>query len=279
VEIPQLGFGVYKINQGKNGAFEKTISEAIKAGYRHFDTARIYGNEEALGQAITNSGVPREEFFLTSKVWTTDLGYERTQRAFEESCKKMKTSYLDMYLIHFAGPQYTEAWKALEQLYAEGKIKVIGVANFEIEHFEHLKKHAEIMPMINQVETHPLFQQQPLREYMLHHRILHEAWGPLGQGNASLFDREELKAIARRHGKTVGQVILRWHINRHTIVIPKSSNPQRIKGNMQVFDFNLSEEEMDRIAKLDTGKRHSVNPNGYQVNPIYVKLSKLFLKQ
>ncbi|GAA0381208.1 aldo/keto reductase [Bacillus horti] len=205
VKIPQLGFGVYKIKQGKNGAFEQTIREAIKVGYRHFDTARIYGNEEALGQAIANSGVSREDFFLTSKVWTTDLGYEETHQAFRESCKRMKTTYLDMYLIHFAAPLYVEAWKALEQLYEEGKIKVIGVANFGPEHFEHLKKYAKIQPMINQVETHPLFQQKSLREYMSRHQILHEAWGPLGQGNASLFDNEELNIIARRHNKTVGK--------------------------------------------------------------------------
>ncbi|MBP1994312.1 aldo/keto reductase [Paenibacillus eucommiae] len=278
VEIPQLGFGVYNVKQGKNSNFEQIISEAIKAGYRHFDTARIYFNEEALGHAIGNSGVPREDFFLTSKVWTTDLGYEQTQRAFEKSCKKLNTTYLDMYLIHFAGPHYVDAWKALEKLYAEGKIRVIGVANFEIEHLEHLKKHAEIIPMINQIETHPEFQQQPLREYMSRNQILHEAWGPLGQGNRSLFENEELQSIARRHQKTVGQVILRWHLNRGTIVIPKSSNPQRIKENIDVFNFNLSEKDMERIAKLDKGKRYSVNPKGFQVNPIVVKLTNLFLK-
>ncbi|WP_128660241.1 aldo/keto reductase [Paenibacillus sp. 598K] len=278
VDIPQLGFGVYKIKPGKNGAFEQTIRAAIEAGYRHFDTARIYGNEEALGRAIANSGIPREDFFITSKAWTTDLGYEQTQRAFEHTCKKMNTSYLDMYLLHFAGPHYVKAWKALELLYAQGKIKVIGVANFEIEHFEHLKTHATILPIINQVETHPFFQQQSLREYMIRHQILHEAWGPLGQGNASLFNNEELKAIAERHNKTVGQVILRWHINRQTIVIPKSSSPLRIRENIQALDFTLSDADMMRIAKLDTGKRYAVHPTGYQVNPLYVKLSKIFLK-
>ncbi|RJE90897.1 aldo/keto reductase [Paenibacillus sp. 1011MAR3C5] len=277
VKIPQLGFGVYNLKQGKNGVFEKTINEAIKAGYRHFDTARIYGNEQALGRGIEDSGLPREDFFLTSKVWTTDLGYWQTQQAFEHSCKKLNTTYLDMYLLHFAGPHYVDAWKALEKLYVEGRIKVIGVANFEIEHLEHLKKHSEITPMINQIETHPEFQQQPLREYMSRHQILHEAWAPLGQGNKALFENTELKDIARGHQKTVGQVILRWHLNRETIVIPKSSNPQRIKENMDVLNFNLSEEDMERIARLDTGKRYSVNPRGYQVNPMFVKLMKLFM--
>ncbi|MGO4548434.1 aldo/keto reductase [Paenibacillus sp. 2TAB23] len=278
VEIPQLGFGVYNVKQGKDGVFEKTISEAIKTGYRHFDTARIYGNEEALGREIQNSGIAREDFFLTSKVWTTDLGYAQTQRAFEKSCKKLNTNYLDMYLIHFAGPHYVEAWKAMEKLYTEGKVRVIGVANFEIEHLEHLMKHAKIAPMVNQIETHPEFQQHRLREYMLHHQILHEAWGPLGQGNKSLFENEVLKSIARHHQKTVGQVILRWHLNRDTIVIPKSSNPKRIKENIDILDFHLSDEEMDRIGEMDTGKRYSVNPKGYNVNPIVVSLMKLFLK-
>ncbi|GAA3400710.1 aldo/keto reductase [Paenibacillus hodogayensis] len=278
VQIPQLGFGVYKIKQDKNGSFEKIIQEAIHAGYRHFDTARIYGNEEALGHAIGNSGIDRKDFFLTSKVWTTDLGYEQTIRAFEKSCKKLNTTYLDMYLIHFAGPHYIESWRALEDLYAEGKIRVIGVANFEIEHFEHVKKQAKVMPMINQIETHPAFQQQKLREYMARHHILHEAWGPLGQGNKSLFENDTLQTIARSHQKTVGQVVLRWHLNRDTIIIPKSSNPRRIKENMDLFDFDLSEEEMRQIAKLDTGKRNSVDPKGYQVNPIFVGLTKLFIK-
>ncbi|MFF2089431.1 aldo/keto reductase [Paenibacillus sp. NPDC058174] len=271
-----MGFGVYKIKQNKN--FEKTINEAIQAGYRHFDTARIYGNEEALGNAIRNSGIAREDFFLTSKVWTTDLGYEGTLRAFEKSCRRLNTTYLDMYLIHFAGPGFVDSWRALEKLYTEGKIKVIGVANFEIEHFEQLKKQTKIMPMINQIETHPRFQQQRLREYMSQHQILHEAWGPLGQANKSLLENVTLQTIASRHQKTVGQIILRWHLYRDTIVIPNSSNPRRIKENIDVFDFNLSEEELEQIALLDTGKRYAVNPKGLQVNPIYVGLTKLFLK-
>ncbi|GGG69704.1 aldo/keto reductase [Paenibacillus radicis (ex Gao et al. 2016)] len=276
VKIPRVGFGVYKIKQDQN--FDKTIIEAIQAGYRHFDTARIYGNEEALGNVIRNSGIAREEFFLTSKVWTTDLGYEETLRAFEKSCRKLNTSYLDMYLIHFAGPRFIESWKAIEKLYTEGKIKVIGTANFEIEHFEQLKKQTKIMPMINQIETHPGFQQQKLREYMSQHQILHEAWGPLGQGNKSLLENETLQKIANRHQKTVGQIILRWHLHRDTIVIPKSSNPRRIKENIDVFVFSLSEEEMGQIAALDSGKRYAVNPKGFQINPIYVGLTKLFLK-
>ena len=275
VLIPQLGFGVYKIPKGE--PFERAIGEAIRAGYRHFDTARIYGNEDALGREIHKSGIPREEFFITSKVWTTDLGYRATKKAFEQTCRKLHVAYLDMYLIHFAGPHYIEAWKAMEELYAEGKIKVIGVANFEVEHLEHLMKHASIPPMINQVETHPEFQQQELHSYMIQHQMLHEAWGPLGQGSKKLLESPELTDIARHYKKSVGQIILRWHLQRDIIVIPKSSNPRRIKENTGIFDFELTGEEMMRIRELDTGTRYSVNPVGYMINPLYVKLMKLFI--
>lgn len=275
LKIPQLGFGVYKI---KNGAvFERTVDAAIRTGYRHFDTAKIYGNEEALGREIQKSGIPREEFFITSKVWTADLGYQATKKAFVETCRKLNVTYLDMYLIHFAGPHYVEAWKAMEELYDEGKIKVIGVANFEIRHLEHLMKHSRISPMINQVETHPEFPQHDLHDYMVRHKILHEAWGPLGQGNKALLEHPELAEIARRHQKSVAQVILRWHIKRGIIIIPKSSNLQRIQENSQLFDFDLNDEEMNRIRLLDTGKRYSVSPTGYMVNPFYVRLMKLFV--
>ncbi|WP_373558001.1 aldo/keto reductase [Paenibacillus sp. XY044] len=180
VKIPQLGFGVYKIQKGV--VFEKTIAAAIRTGYRHFDTAKIYGNEGELGQEVQKSGVPREEFFFTSKVWTTDLGYHATRKAFDQTCRKLNVTYLDMYLIHFAGPHYEKAWAAMEELYLEGRIKVIGVANFEVRHLERLKNHAKILPMINQIETHPGFQQHELHDYLARRRILHEAWGPPGTG-------------------------------------------------------------------------------------------------
>ncbi|MFB7814991.1 aldo/keto reductase [Paenibacillus chitinolyticus] len=275
VNIPRLGFGLYKIKSGED--FERAVEEAIRTGYRHFDTAKIYGNEGALGRVIQKSGIPREEFFITSKAWTTDLGYHTTRKAFEQTCRRLNVTYLDMYLIHFAGPHYAEAWKAMEELYDEGRIKVIGVANFEIRHLENLKKNSRIVPMVNQVETHPQFPQHELHDYMARHRILHEAWGPLGQGNEALLKHPELSAIAHRHRKSVAQVILRWHLERGIIVIPKSSNPQRIKENSEIFDFELNEEEMERIRRLDTGKRYSVSPTGYMVNPTYVKLMKLFI--
>ncbi|MEC0240120.1 aldo/keto reductase [Paenibacillus dokdonensis] len=276
VQIPQLGFGVYKIQKG--AVFDRSVEAAIQSGYRHFDTAKIYGNEEALGSVLHRSGIPRAEFFITSKVWTTDLGYHATKKAFEQTLRKLNVTYLDMYLIHFAGPRYEEAWAAMEELYSEGRIRVIGTANFEMEHLEHLKKNACIPPMINQIETHPEFQQRELHEYMVRHRILHEAWGPLGQGNKTLLEHPVLVGMASKYRKSVAQIILRWHMNRGVIVIPKSSNIQRIKENSEIFDFDLTEEEMEHIRQLDTGTRYSVNPTGYMVNPIYVKIMKLFVK-
>ncbi|KWX77124.1 aldo/keto reductase [Paenibacillus jilunlii] len=276
VAIPQLGFGVYKITKEKE--FKTAISEAIGVGYRHFDTARIYGNEEALGREIHKSQIPRGQFFITSKVWNTDHGYKETKKAFERTIQRLDTAYLDMYLIHFASPDYIETWKAMEELYEAGRIKVIGVANFEIQHLEHLMKHATIPPMINQIETHPEFPQNELHDYLKKHHILHEAWAPLGQGNQALHQHSELKRIAAQHHKTVAQVILRWHLERGIILIPKSSNPQRIKENSEIFDFALSGEDMDKISQLDTGTRYAVNPTGYMIHPLYNMLMKVFIK-
>ncbi|MGE6573677.1 aldo/keto reductase [Paenibacillus xylanexedens] len=276
VPIPQLGFGVYKIT--KEAEFITATREAIQVGYRHFDTARIYGNEKALGAEIRHSQLPREQFFITSKVWNTDHGYEATKKAFQKTINKLGVDYLDMYLIHFASPKYIETWKAMEELYEEGKIRVIGVANFEIQHLEELRKHAKILPMINQIETHPEFPQNELRAYMDKHQILHEAWGPLGQGNKVLLQHPVLKEIADHHRKTVAQVILRWHLERGVILIPKSSNPKRIRENSEIFDFELSAEDMEKISCLNSGKRYSIRPTGYIVNPIFNTLMKLFIR-
>ncbi len=276
IKIPQIGFGVYKLNEKK--VLETAVGEAIRVGYRHFDTAKIYGNEKALGIEIQKSGIPREEFFITSKVWNTDLGYNATKKAFEETCRNLNVEYLDMYLIHFAAPHYIEAWKAIEELYLEGKIKVIGVANFEIKHLEKLKKYSKITPMINQIETHPEFPQDELHNYLIENEILHEAWAPLGQGNKELLKNEVLNKIAQRYNKTIAQVILRWHLQRGIIIIPKSSNPKRIKENIELFDFELSVEEMEEIRTLNTGRRYSHSPTGYMINPIYNALMKIFIK-
>ena len=244
---------------------EKELSEAIRvaleAGYRHFDTAMIYENEAILGQALKKSGLPREELFLTSKVWNYDHGYEQTKNAFQASLDRLGTDYLDLYLIHWASADYIETWKAMEELYNAGKIKAIGVSNFQIHHLEDLMAHTEIIPMINQVETHPAFPQDELRAFMAQHAIIHEAWGPLGQGKNDLLAQPVLLELAEKHGKSPAQIVLRWHIERGVVVIPKSVTPIRIRENRDIFDFSLSTEDMDKIATLNTGERYSADPD------------------
>ncbi|WP_400243165.1 aldo/keto reductase [Niallia sp. JL1B1071] len=259
VEIPNLGFGVFLVNDPTE--CEQSVLAAIKNGYQSIDTATRYENEEFVGNAIKSAGVPREELFITTKVWVTDFGYEETKKAFHESLKKLQLDYLDLYLIHWAAPGFEETWRALEDLYEEGLVRAIGVCNFQIHHFEKLAETARITPMLNQVETHPLFQQVELRNYMAQHNIAHEAWAPLGQGKNGLFDLPALAAIAKKHNKTVAQVILRWHLERDTIIIPKSVHEHRIIENADLFDFTLDADDIKTIASLDTNRRSFGNPD------------------
>ncbi|MEQ2466884.1 aldo/keto reductase [Niallia hominis] len=259
VEIPYLGFGVFLVNDPTE--CEQSVLSAIKKGYQSIDTATRYENEEFVGNAIKSAGVPREELFITTKVWVTDFGYEETKKAFHESLKKLQLDYLDLYLIHWAAPGFEETWRALEDLYEEGLVRAIGVCNFQIHHFEKLAETARITPMLNQVETHPLFQQVELRNYMAQHNIAHEAWAPLGQGKNGLFDLPALVAIAKKHNKTVAQIILRWHLERDTIIIPKSVHEHRIMENADLFDFTLDADDIKTIASLDTNQRSFGNPD------------------
>lgn len=259
VEIPYLGFGVFLVNDPTE--CEQSVLSAIKNGYQSIDTATRYENEEFVGNAIKFAGVPREELFITTKVWVTDFGYEETKKAFHESLKKLQLDYLDLYLIHWAAPGFEETWRALEDLYEEGLVRAIGVCNFQIHHFEKLAETARITPMLNQVETHPLFQQVELRNYMAQHNIAHEAWAPLGQGKNGLFDLPALAAIAKKHNKTVAQIILRWHLDRDTIIIPKSVHEHRIMENADLFDFTLDADDIKTIASLDTNQRSFGNPD------------------
>ncbi|MGO5013267.1 aldo/keto reductase [Niallia sp. Sow4_A1] len=259
VEIPYLGFGVFLVNDPTE--CEQSVLSAIKKGYQSIDTATRYENEEFVGNAIKSAGVPREELFITTKVWVTDFGYEETKKAFHESLKKLQLDYLDLYLIHWAAPGFEETWRALEDLYEEGLVRAIGVCNFQIHHFEKLTETARITPMLNQVETHPLFQQVELRNYMAQHNIAHEAWAPLGQGKNGLFDLPALAAIAKKHNKTVAQIILRWHLDRDTIIIPKSVHEHRIMENADLFDFTLDADDIKTIASLDTNQRSFGNPD------------------
>ncbi|CZQ86938.1 aldo/keto reductase subgroup [Trichococcus collinsii] len=259
VTIPQLGLGVFKMKDEKE--LSEAIRVALEAGYRHLDTAMIYENEAIVGQALKESSIPREEIFLTSKVWNYDHGYEETKAAFQASLDRLGTDYLDLYLIHRASANYIETWKAMEELYNAGKIKAIGVSNFQIHHLEDLMLHTEIIPMINQIETHPAFPQDELRAFMAQHTIIHEAWGPLGQGKNDLLTQSVLLELAQKYGKTPAQIVLRWHIERGIVVIPKSVTPSRIRENRDIFDFSLSTDDMDKIATLDTGERYSGNPD------------------
>lgn len=259
VEIPYLGYGVFLMEDPKE--CETSVITAIQNGYRSIDTATRYYNEEYVGNAIKACGVPREELFITTKVWVTDFGYEETKTAFHESLKKLQLDYLDLYLVHWVAPHYEETWRAIEDLYEEGLIRAIGVCNFQIHHFEHLAKTARIQPMLNQVETHPLFQQVELRNYLTQHDIAHEGWGPLGQGKNGLFDHPTLLELAKKYDKSVAQIILRWHLERDTIIIPKSVHEHRIIENADLFDFSLSNEDIKLITELDTNTRSFGDPD------------------
>ncbi|MGM0214539.1 aldo/keto reductase [Enterococcus sp. AZ109] len=257
--IPQLGLGVFKVQDAAD--LKSAVAEALKVGYRHFDTATIYHNEEWLGEALAESDVKREELYITSKVWNNNTTYDETITAFHESLKKLQTDYLDLYLIHWPSDGYNEKWRALESLYNDGLVKSIGVSNFEKPHMEKLMTTAKIKPAVDQVETHPYFQQKELNDYLKSMDIAHEAWGPLGQGKSNVLEDPVLVKIAEAHDKTVAQVILRWHLQRDIIVIPKSVHAERIAQNFDVFDFMLTEEEMSMIASIDKNQRGSGDPN------------------
>ena len=258
VEMPQLGFGVFKVKNGSETV--ESVKKALEAGYRAIDTAAIYENEEGVGQAVRESGIPREELFITSKVWNSDQGYESTLKAFDASLERLGMDYLDLYLIHWPGKdKYLDTWKALEKLYKDGKVKAIGVSNFHVHHLENLLANSEIKPVINQIELHPYLSQVEIREYCEKHEIKVEAWSPLGRG--TLLDEPTINHIAKKHGKTAAQVIIRWHLQHDIVVIPKSITPSRIEENAQVFDFSLSLNEMNQIDALNKNERTGSNPD------------------
>lgn len=248
VKMPQLGYGVYQVTQEE---CESCVLDALKVGYRSIDTAQSYFNEEQVGSAIQKSGVPREEIFLTTKVWVEHYGYENAKASVLESMKKLQTNYLDLCLLHQPFSDYYGAWRALEELYEEGKIKAIGVSNFYPDRMVDIASFARIRPMVNQVETHPFNQQKTAKEYMDKYEVQIEAWAPFGEGRGGLFENETLKTIGAKYGKTTAQVMLRWHIQRGVIVIPKSTHIERMEENFNVFDFQLSEEDMEVIAGMD----------------------------
>ncbi|WP_442865138.1 aldo/keto reductase [Alkalihalobacillus sp. CinArs1] len=260
VEMPQVGLGVFQVKEEEQliGA----VTAAIKNGYKSIDTAAIYGNEEWVGKAVNEAGVPREELFITSKVWNSDQGYNETIQAFEASLERMDLEYLDLYLIHWpVEGKFVDTWKAMEHLYHEGKIKAIGVSNFHIHHLETLFKETTVKPVVNQIELHPKLNQKEIRDFCEKHEIKVEAWSPLMQGE--LLENEELKDIAEKHNKSTAQVILRWHLQNDVIIIPKSTKEHRIKENADLFDFELSNGEMDRINALNEDKRVGPDPDNF----------------
>ncbi len=258
VEMPYFGLGVFRAAEGPEVI--NAVRTALDAGYRHIDTASMYANEEGVGKAVRESGVDREEIFVTTKVWNSDQGYDSTIRAFHESLRKLHFDYLDLYLIHWpVKDKFAETWKAMEYLYGEGKARAIGVSNFLDVHIDRLLQDAEIVPMVNQVEFHPWLVQQDQLDYCKEHKIQYEAWSPLMKGRASEVDL--LNEIGSKYGKSAFQVVLRWDLQKGVVTIPKSVRPERILSNADIFDFELTDEEMAQIDGLDRNYHLGVDPH------------------
>lgn len=260
VKMPYLGLGVYKVSEGDEVEF--AVKTALKYGYRSIDTAAYYQNERGVGKAIKESGVPREDVFITTKVWNDSHGFENALKAFEESREKLGVDYIDLYLIHWpVKGKYKETWKALEHLYRDKKVRAIGVSNFHIHHLEDLMADCEIKPMVNQIEFHPKLTQRELLAFCQKHDIQVEAWSPLMRGN--YFDEPTLTQLAEKYNKTVAQIILRWDIQQKVVTIPKSVRAERIKENAQIFDFELTEAEMEQIAAMNENLRFGPDPDNF----------------
>jgi 2,5-diketo-D-gluconate reductase A len=262
LEIPQLGFGVFQIPQDET---EAAVTTALQAGYRLIDTAQGYQNEEGVGAAIAAGDVSVDDLFITTKLTNGEQGYDKALAAFDESMRKLRVDVLDLFLIHWPLPmfdQYVDTWRAFEQLHRDGRVRSIGVSNFEVEHLERLAAETEIVPAVNQIELHPEFPQDELRAYHAEHGILTESWGPIGQGKG-LLENEHIVAVARAKGRTPAQVVLRWHLQLGNVVIPKSVTPARIRENIEIFDFELDQDDLATIAQLNTGRRLGPDPRTF----------------
>lgn len=261
IEIPRLGLGVFRSPEGAETV--NAVKWAIEDGYIHIDTAKIYGNEKSVGEGVRAGGVPREKIFVTTKLWNQDQRDHRQREGFEESLEALGMDYVDLYLIHWPVDNFVESWKVMEKIYAEGKARAIGVSNFNPHHLDRLLDKAEVVPALNQIEIHPYLTQEKVIEYCTAKGIALEAWSPLGgQGNDVMSD-PALKQLAAKYGKTPAQVIIRWHLQRDVIVIPKSVHKDRIKQNCDVYDFELSKEEMDSITKLNRNRRNGSDPDTF----------------
>lgn len=263
VEMPMLGYGVFQISDQTE--CENCVYEALKAGYRLIDTAAAYMNEEAVGKAIIRSGIDRNEIFVTTKLWIQDAGYENTMKAFETSLNKLGLKYIDLYLIHQPYGDYYGSWRAMEELYNQGKIRAIGVSNFSSERIVDLIIHNKVTPAVNQIELHPFHHQNIEMEVMKKYGVQVENWGPFAEGQNDIFNNTTLSKIGEKYGKTVGQVILRWHLQRGVVSIPKSVRHERIKENFNIWDFELSETDMREIEQMDTKKGLFVDHGTYKV--------------
>ncbi|WUI23666.1 aldo/keto reductase [Streptomyces sp. NBC_00425] len=262
--MPQLGFGVWQVPDDEA---EQAVTTALEAGYRSIDTAAIYGNEEGTGKALAASGVPRQDLFVTTKLWNSDQGHDATLRAFDASLEKLGLEYVDLYLIHWPRPargKYVDTYKAFEKLLADGRVKAIGVSNFLPEHLERLIDETSVVPAVNQIELHPHLQQQESRAFHAERGIATEAWSPLGQGKG-LLEVPAVVAIARKHDRSPAQVVLRWHLQLGNVVIPKSVTPSRIKENIDVFDFSLDTEDLAAISALNEDRRIGPDPATFDV--------------
>ena len=251
VQMPKLGYGVYQVDPAE---CERCVSDAISVGYRSIDTAQAYANEEDVGAAVKRSGVPREEIFLTSKVWITNGGYERAKASIDESLKKLQTDYIDLMLIHQPFGDYYGSWRAMEEAYRAGKLRAIGVSNFYPDRFIDLYHFVDVKPAVNQIETHPFQQQKAAHNVLKKYGVQHESWGPFAEGRKDLFTNPVLSAIGARYGKSVAQVVLRFLMQSDVVVIPKSTHRERMAENLDVFGFTLSEEDMRTIRGLDEGE-------------------------
>jgi diketogulonate reductase-like aldo/keto reductase len=259
VTMPQLGYGVFRVPQEET---ERAVLDALETGYRSIDTASLYGNETGVGRALTSSGLAREDLFVATKVWNDDQGYDSTLRACDASLGRLGLEHVDLYLIHWPKPsldRYVETWRALEKLYTEGRVRAIGVSNFQPDHLRRLLDETEIVPAVNQIELHPDLQQEQLRRFHAEHGVVTEAWSPLGQGLA--LRHPAVVELARRHGRTPAQVVLRWHVQLGNVAIPKSTTLSRIRENVRVFDFALTEADMAALTALETGTRLGPDPD------------------
>jgi len=259
--IPQLGFGVYRVDPDET---ERIVSDALEVGYRHIDTAALYGNEYGVGRAIEASGIPRDELFITTKLWNSDQGEQQTRDAFDLSLEKLGLDRVDLYLIHWPAPSrnlFVETWQTFEQFRESGRATSIGVSNFRIQDLDRLAAETGTVPAINQIELHPLFSQVPLREYDAAHGILTESWGPLGHAAVDIFGEPAIASAAAAHGVSPAQVIIRWHLQHGLVVIPKSNNRDRMAQNFDVFGFELSADELAAIDALNRDQRVGADPN------------------